>query len=127
MTHDFDDHCVFVRDSTDSAVSVSQDSSSFAIVEHVFAYAIFLHDSVYATADFNYCVCRLPVPSKLNIPLWRSLLVDYDDFIVCDYLDFGWPVGYVRDSLPVSSQQRNHQGALLYPEAVNNYLQTERS
>ena len=63
-------------------VSVSQDSSSSALVEHDPAYAIFLHDSVYASGDFNYRVCRLPVPSKLNIPVWRSLRADYDDFIV---------------------------------------------
>ena len=87
VTHDFEEHCVFLRDSTDSLSS--------AIVEHDPAYAIFLHDSVYASGNFNYRVSHLPVPSKLNIPLWQSLLVDYDDFIVCDYLEFGWPVGYV--------------------------------
>ena len=47
--------------------------------------------------------------------------------LLCDYLEFGWPVGYVRDSSPVSSQRHNHQSAFLYPEAIDKYLQTESS
>ena len=35
----------------------------------------------------------LPVPSSLNLPLWRSTLRDYDDYAVCNFLEFGWPVG----------------------------------
>ena len=54
------------------------------------------------------------------------MLVDYHDYIVCDYLEFGWPVGYVRDSLPVR-HHRNHQGTVLFPEAIDTYLKTECS
>ena len=46
--------------------------------------------------------------------------------LVCDYLEFGWPVGYVSDSPPVS-QWCNHQGALLFPEAIDKNLQMECS
>lgn len=101
-------------------------SSSLALVRDDPAYGVFLHDTVYALGAFNHQVCRLPVPSRLNIPLWRTLLANYDDYIVCDYLEFGWPVGYVRDSLPVT-QQRKHHGAVLFPGAIDKYLQTERS
>ena len=88
--------------------------------------AIFTHDSVYASGVFNHQACRLPVSTRLNIPLWRALLAEYEDNVICDYLEFGWPVAYVRDSLPVT-QWRNHRGALLYPGAIDRYLRTERS
>lgn len=66
-------------------------STSPAPVDFDPAYAIFLHDTVHAWGIFNYEVCRLPVPSGLNIPLCRTLLANYEDNIVCDYLEFGWP------------------------------------
>ena len=37
---------------------------------------------------------RLPVPSGLNIPEWRSRLSVYHDSSLCDFLEFGWPIGY---------------------------------
>ncbi|KAL9965660.1 hypothetical protein ACROYT_G029497 [Oculina patagonica] len=134
VTRDFIKFCGSARDNRDiiqdvfvlGNVAECDTSSSIALVSNDPAYGIFLHDTVYASGAFNYQVCRLPVPSRLNIPLWRSLLASYDDYIVCDYLEFGWPIGYVRNSLPVT-QQRNHQGATLFPEAIDKYLQTERS
>ena len=31
---------------------------------------VFLHERVHASGFLNYVPCRLPVPSRLNIPLW---------------------------------------------------------
>ena len=74
----------------------------------------------------NYVACRLPVPSHLNIPLWQQYLQEYHDAKICDFLEFGWPVGYdySTHSFPVS-QLRNRQGALLFPAAMDSYLQNE--
>ena len=49
----------------------------------------------------NYLVARVPVPSKLNISKWRELLQGYDDNVVCDFLEFSWPVGFMPTTLPV--------------------------
>ena len=64
--------------------------------------------------------------TSLNISLWRSLLRDYSDVAVCDFLEFGWPIGYYysRGLLP-SADFRNHSGALDYPSAVDSYLSSE--
>ena len=35
---------------------------------------VFLHERVHASGFPNYVSCRLPVPSRLNIPLWRQYL-----------------------------------------------------
>ena len=40
---------------------------------------VFLHERVHASGFLNYVSCRLSVPSRLNIPLWRQYLHDYHD------------------------------------------------
>ena len=40
---------------------------------------VFLHERVHASGFLNYVSRRLPVPSRLNIPLWRQYLHDYHD------------------------------------------------
>ena len=65
--------------------------------------------------------CRLPVPFTLQIYTWRELLQDYEDSVVCDFLEFGWPVGFMPTILPVFDL-RTHPGALLFSEQVTAYL-----
>lgn len=54
---------------------------------------VHLHDRVLAFGQYNFLGACLPVPSSLNLPLCRSTLRDYDDYAVCNFLEFGWPVG----------------------------------
>ena len=65
-------------------------------------------------------------PSRLNIPVWRALLQDYEDSVICDFLEFGWPLGYTNQTLPVFDL-RIHRGALNFPSAVQEYLSSEIS
>lgn len=44
---------------------------------------------------------------------------------VCDYLEFGWPIGYDYHGVLPSSDFRNHKGALDFLCAVDSYLSTE--
>lgn len=85
-----------------------------------------LHDVIHASGVYNHKHCRIPLSSALSISLWRSYLVDYSDSIVCDYLEFGWPVGYLYDvhGFP-SSNFRNHSGALHFRSEMHSYLQGE--
>jgi len=46
------------------------------------------------TGEPNYLVAKVPVPSTLNISTWRKLLQDYEDSVVCDFLEFGQLVLY---------------------------------
>ena len=87
-----------------------------------------LHNLVYASGQPNFLGARLPVPSvstSLNLSLWRSLLTEYSDVVVCDYLEFGWPIGYDYHRVLPSSNFRNHKGALDFPSAVDSYLSSE--
>ena len=62
-----------------------------------------VHCLVAQTGEPNYLVARVPVPSALNISAWRELLQGYEDSIVCEFLEFGWPVGFVSNILPFIS------------------------
>ena len=49
---------------------------------------------VFPSRVYNFQGLRLPVPSSLRLPVWRSYLRDYKDYTVCDFLEFGWLVGF---------------------------------
>ena len=51
----------------------------------------------------------------------RSMLVDYKDHRICDFLEFGFPLGYLGDdSILVEVDKKkiwkykNHQGKMAY-------------
>ena len=45
--------------------------------------------------------------------------------VVCDYLEFGWPIGYDYHAVLPSSDPCNHKGALTFPSSVDSYLSME--
>ena len=87
-----------------------------------------LHARVFASGLPNYQSSRIPVPSHLNVSVWRDYLQDYSDTLLCDFLEYGWPVGYnyVSHGFPVSDL-RNHKGALTFPDHIDRYLSKESS
>ena len=44
----------------------------------------------------------------------------------CKFLKYGFPIGYAKQDLPISDS-RNRKGAELYPESVDNFIETELS
>lgn len=52
------------------------------------------HRVVRSSGQPNYLSIHLPVPSRLNVQMWHDLLQDYPDNIICDFLEFGWPLGH---------------------------------
>lgn len=82
------------------------------------------HRVVASSGQPNYVSVRLPVPSRLNKEVWRALLRDYHDNVICEFLEFGWPLGYSLHTLPVFDLCTHH-GALNFPVAVADYLHGE--
>ena len=70
----------------------------------------------------NAVGCRIPVYSNLNISAWRELTSGFQDSLVVDYLEFGWPIGIDVDASVNSKWVSNHTGARDYPEAIEDYL-----
>ena len=69
---------------------------------------------------------RIPVHTILNFPLCRIMLYDYSDHEIVEFLEFGWPVGYVKPDLLLTTV-RNHRSALIFSEHTNDYIQKELS
>ena len=72
-------------------------------------------------------MCQVPVPTHWDLDLLGSLLEDYGDKLVVNFLRYGWPMS--RSILPVTngSAKVNHKGALEFPNAINHYLVTKHS
>lgn len=85
---------------------------------------ISLHSKLQQASGPNAFSLRLPVPSGLKVAEWRARLPGYHDTKLCDFLEFGWPIGYVAPSLPTSTC-RNHGSALAQPDVIKSYLDTE--
>lgn len=125
-----DSRLLDLESSASSRDSVFHDFSSLGLLECAgnpcFSSSFFLaaHRVVASSGQPNYASVRLPVPSRLNTEVWRTLLRDYHDNVICDFLEFGWPLGYCSQTLPVFDL-RTHCGALTLPADVSAYLNGE--
>ena len=85
-----------------------------------------LFEHIYASGYPNYACCRIPVPnSHLNIPRWRELLRGYEDEVICDLLEYGFPLDFNKNQKLSYNERRNHKGARDYPEFINKYFDRE--
>ena len=50
----------------------------------------------------------------------------YPDRVICEFLEFGWPINYQSAEFP-RSDHRNHKGAVCFPDAIDEYLFKEVS
>lgn len=86
--------------------------------------------SVYSTIKDtnlpNYLGAKIRVPSCLNIQQWRVVLSDYHDRDLCDLLDYGWPVGYLKDT-PPSAVRSNHPSAEAGARHIQDFINKEKS
>ena len=53
-----------------------------------------LHNRVYSLGVPNFLSACVVVPTPFNFSLWCSVLLEYLDLVVCEFLEFGWPVGF---------------------------------
>ena len=87
---------------------------------------LYIYTLVQPTGLPNYLSARIPLPHALNMPVWRQLLCHYSDSLLCDFLEFGWPINYSRSHWPVLCLQ-NHASALAYPQQIQDYMAQEVS
>lgn len=74
----------------------------------------------------NFLGARIPLKNALNIQVWRNYLVHYHDKILCEFLEFGWPLGYNLNHPPTSTND-NHPSAIMHPKAIDDFINTESS
>ena len=83
--------------------------------------------SVRTSRKPNYLCGRVPVSTHWDLDLLGSLLEDYEDKLVVDFLRYGWPMSRSILSLTNGSAKVNHKGALEFPDAINHHLATKHS
>ena len=84
-----------------------------------------IYHTVRDTGQYNFQKARLTLPQGFNIQLWRTLLVDYPDNHICDFLEYGWPLNYVLSTPPSITDDSNHASSLAFPEDIQEYLDKE--
>ena len=70
---------------------------------------------------------RYPLKTNWNIPLLASLLVDYHDMDIVEWLQFGFPISYKSEAPDLVPNSKNHKGALNFPDAIDRYVARELS
>lgn len=89
-----------------------------------------IHKMVQDSGKYNYEGCQIKVNEKINVDFMRTMLKNYNDIQVCDFLEFGFPIGFngSSDTLPSKDQlwkYKNHKGATEFSQHINNYIQKE--
>lgn len=102
-----------------SCQSASAFSCSSPSIRSSFSHFLDAHRVV--ALQLNYLMPWVPVLSALHIPVWRDLLRDHPDCLVCDFLEYGWPISYTSAALP-TFDLGTHRGAFDFPAPVNSYL-----
>lgn len=73
----------------------------------------------------NFMKVRWPVPSGINVDVFRDRAHGFEDTEVFDWLEFGFPINH-NSSVEFNTQLvKNHFGALEHPEAVDKYISRE--
>ena len=85
-----------------------------------------IHQQVVSSRVPNFYGCKIHVPSGFNVSVWRDRLqlAGFHDMELCEFLDYGFPIGYCSDRLPMPAT-RNHSRSYMYPHHVDAYINKE--
>ena len=67
---------------------------------------------------------RVPIPSRLHLDTWHHLLSDFSDNVICEFLEFGWPINYTSPT-PPTPMSHNHPSACNDPDDVRQFIAKE--
>lgn len=91
------------------------------------AYFIDLHNKVRLSGTYNFAGARVELAhSKINVDLFRQKLEDYDDKVICQFLQYGFPLGLAQEVF-LEPCLKNHQSAYLYYSYIDTFLHKEVS
>lgn len=72
----------------------------------------------------NFMGARIPVQSGLNIKTWKKYLNQYHDKNICEFLQFGRPLGYAAHT-PPETVNTNHPSATAHMPHVEKFIEAE--
>ena len=89
------------------------------------SYFVDLHKKVREAGTYNFAGARIILKhNKINVELFRELLEDYEDVEVCQYLQYGFPLGLALEVF-LDQSLKNHQSAFTYFSYVDTLVQKE--
>ena len=89
------------------------------------SYFLNLHSEVKKGGTYNYAGARISLHHcKINITKFRSLLDDYDDISVLQYLEYGFPLGLAQE-FELDSSTKNHSSALEFYTYIDAFFLKE--
>ena len=68
---------------------------------------------------------KIPVASQWNLDLLESMLREYEDKEVVEWIRYGWPIGRLPQLPDPKCSFSNHKGGTEYPEALRKYRDKE--
>ena len=84
-----------------------------------------LHYKVRASGTYNFAGARVELPhSKLKVDVFRQLLLDYDDQGICQFIQFGFPVGLAQEVF-LEPALKNHQSSYEFFTYIDKFLEKE--
>ena len=93
--------------------------------DNLIQWACEAHTIVAATKCPNYRVARIKVPTELNIGNWRAICGNFQDQILLDYLEYGFPLCVDRNNFIHNASVANHPSATQFPHDVDIYFEKE--
>ena len=87
---------------------------------------IALHQEVLNKGYPNRWGAKIPVRTKWNLQLFSSLLQDYEDKEVVEWIRYGWPTGRLPTLENPAITNKNHQAAVDHPKALKKYIEKEQ-
>lgn len=83
-----------------------------------------IYNATRATAVPNYVANKQLLASNMKIDTWRHMLQNYQDRKICEFLEFGWPIGYVSENI-TEPTLTNHKSACDYQEDIDTFISKE--
>ena len=53
-----------------------------------------IHRQIQKSGKYNFQHCRIRINFKINVDFMRTMLINYKDIQVCEFLEFGFPIGF---------------------------------
>ena len=91
------------------------------------SYFIDLHYKIRQHGTYNFAGAREELRhSNINTTLFRFYLQDYDDMEICQFLQYGFPLGLAQEVF-LEPSLRNHKSAYTFFTYIDKFLQKEVS
>ena len=84
-----------------------------------------LHKCIKSSGKYNFMGDQVNIKSQLNPEVWEAQLQDYWDTQLPLLIRFGFPLDFDSKSV-LSSHEKNHSSANLFPDDIKAYLNEER-